>query len=264
MGGADVEERIEQPRQIAAHEQRGHARLVGLEGQGDDVAHQPHVFADVFGQAVVGPGHGDHGPIAALGVVAGPVHVGPRPLHAPLHLADAGEVFIQLGPVGAADLPLQRRGLVADPVEDARGPPAALVIEQAVEGQRRIDLHRHGRVGVLPGNVRAVGHREIGLVIAGDRLFAAEHQARLRRVFLEVSGQDLIHAGAAAQDRAALQGRAGEDVAGLPGMDADARGVAVEQAGDDVELGPIRIQRLQAACRAAFPPPTRWPTSWAG
>ena len=57
MGRAHVEERIEEAGEIAAQQQRGDARLVGLEGQRDDVAHQPHVLADVFGQAVVGPRH---------------------------------------------------------------------------------------------------------------------------------------------------------------------------------------------------------------
>ena len=109
-------------------------------------------------------------------------------------------------------------------------PPAALVVEQAVEGQRRIDLHRHRRVGVLPGDVRAVGHREVRLVVAGDRLLAAQHQARLRRLFAEAGGEHLVHADAAAQHRPLLERRAREDVAGLPGMDADAGRVLVEQA----------------------------------
>ncbi len=56
---ADVEERVEEPRDVAAEQERGDARLVGLEAEGDDVAHQPHVLADVFGQAVVGPLHRD-------------------------------------------------------------------------------------------------------------------------------------------------------------------------------------------------------------
>ena len=54
MGRPHVEEGIEESGKIAAQQQRGDARLVGLEGQRDDVAHQPHVFADVFGKAVVG------------------------------------------------------------------------------------------------------------------------------------------------------------------------------------------------------------------
>ena len=56
---ADVEERVEEPRDIAAEQERGDPRLVGLEAEGDDVAHQPHVLADVFGQAVVGSLHRD-------------------------------------------------------------------------------------------------------------------------------------------------------------------------------------------------------------
>ena len=64
VGRADVEERVEQAGEVAAEQQRGDARLVGLERQGDDVAHQPHVLADVFGQAVVGPRHRDGRPAA--------------------------------------------------------------------------------------------------------------------------------------------------------------------------------------------------------
>ena len=72
VGLAHVEERIEQAGNIAAQQQRGDARLVGLEGQRDDVAHQPHVLADVFGQAVVGPLHRDERLAAVLGALARP------------------------------------------------------------------------------------------------------------------------------------------------------------------------------------------------
>ena len=40
-----------------------------------------------------------------------------------------------------ADLAAQRRGLVPHAVEDAHVALAAAVLEQAVEGQRRVDLH---------------------------------------------------------------------------------------------------------------------------
>ena len=102
----------------------------------------------------------------------------------------------------ALTLRLKARGLILDTVENALVPAVAAVLEEAVESQRGIDFHRHGRVGALPGNVRAVGHREIRLVITGDGLLAAEHQAGLHRVLPEVIGQHLIHADAAPQHRA--------------------------------------------------------------
>ena len=45
---ADVEEGVEEAREIPAENQGCHARFVGLEGQGDDVAHESHVLADVL------------------------------------------------------------------------------------------------------------------------------------------------------------------------------------------------------------------------
>ena len=133
---------------------------------------------------------------------------------------------------------LELGGLLPDAVEDALGALAALVVEQAVEGQRRIDLHRHRRERVLPGDVRAVGHREVGLVVAGDRLLAAQDHAGLQRLVAQVAGEHLVHADAALEHGPLLKRGAREDVAGLARMDADARRVLVEQAGDDVELGP--------------------------
>ena len=60
------------------------------------------------------------------------------------------------------------------------------------------------------------------------------------------AGQHLVDADAAAQHGPLLQRHAGEDVAGLPGVDADAGRRLVEQAVDDVHLGLERRQRLEA------------------
>ena len=98
VGQLDVQERIEQPGDVAAQQQRGDARLVGLEGQRDDVAHQPHVLADVLGQAVVGARHRRRHPAAIarprVGLLLRRAHV----LRALLDLADAGQVFVELAP----------------------------------------------------------------------------------------------------------------------------------------------------------------------
>ena len=181
-----VEERIEQAGDVAAEQQRGDARLVGLERQRDDVAHQPHVLADVFGQAVVGPLHRDERavpvawrgprPVSLLGRMRSTRFSTSRTLvRYSSSLARSAELTCRLRPAA----------LSCDAVEDALVAPAAAVVEQAVERQRRIDLHRHRRVGALPGDVRAVRHREVRLVVAGDRLLAPQDQARLRRVLAD-------------------------------------------------------------------------------
>ena len=61
-----------------------------------------------------------------------------------------------------------------------------------------------------------------------------------------------------------LERRAGEDVAGLAGVDADAGRVLVEQAGDDVELGLERRQRLEALAQLHRRRRRPSPTSWSG
>ena len=102
---------------------------------------------------------------------------------------------------------LRPGGLVADAVEDALVPLAAAVVEQAVEGQRRVDLHRHRRGRALPGDVRAVRHREVRLVVAGDRLLAAEDHARLDGLLAQVPGQHLVDADARPSARPPSAGR---------------------------------------------------------
>ena len=88
--------------------------------QRDDVAHQPHVLADVLGQAVVGPrassrraGRGRLARSSALFLAA---RIG---VDALLDLAHAGEILVELGPVVRADLAAQVGGLARDAVEDA-------------------------------------------------------------------------------------------------------------------------------------------------
>ena len=48
MRVANVEEGVEEAGEISAENQGCHSRFVGLEGQGNDVAHQSHVLADVL------------------------------------------------------------------------------------------------------------------------------------------------------------------------------------------------------------------------
>ena len=162
------------------------------------------------------------------------------------HLPHAGEEFVQLGPVRARDLAAEAGGVVLDRVQDAARALASPVLEQAVEGQRGVHLQRHGRAGALPGDVRAIGHRVVALVIAGVGLLAPEHQARLHGVLSQSLGQHLVHADAALEDRALLQRNAREQAAGHAGVNPHPGRGLVEQAADEVHLGLERLHRLQA------------------
>ena len=242
---AHAEKGIEQTGEVAAEQEGRDAGLVGLKREGDDVAHEAHVFADVFGQAVIGAVHGDHRPAASPGVVGGFLLNAAHAVHALFHLAHAVEIFVELGMVGGADLSVEASGVLLDAVEDTLGATAAAVFKQAVERERRVDLHRDGRVRVLPRDVRTVGHREIRLVITGDGLFAAEDETGLSRLVAEARREDLIHADAAVEDGALGERQAGEEITRHAGVDADARGGAVVEAADDIQLGAKRLQRLQ-------------------
>ena len=113
---AHVEERIIKRGKIARENQRGDAGFVGLERQRDDVAHQPGVLAQIFGQAVVRPLHREQRLPLSFGAVFGLVLVDAHPFDVLLDVAHAGQIFIQLGLVGGADLAAQllRRDLSRD------------------------------------------------------------------------------------------------------------------------------------------------------
>lgn len=135
MGRADVEERVKQAREVSAEQEGGDPRLVGLERQGDDVAHQPHVLADVFGQAVVGARHRQRGTsLIARPSVGAVLHLA-GPLDPLFDLADAGQILVELRAVGPADLAVQVIRVSLHAIKDALGALASLVVEEAVEGQ---------------------------------------------------------------------------------------------------------------------------------
>src|ERR1700679_709937 len=77
-------------------DKRGDARLVGLEGYRNDVAHQAGVIAQVFresgGWAFHGGGYGVFGFRCVVGIVLAFAHL----LYALFHLAHAGQVFVEL------------------------------------------------------------------------------------------------------------------------------------------------------------------------
>ena len=88
----DAQMREAQGGMIVVQLQRAHARGVGLEGEDQDVAHEPHVFGDVLRDAVGGA--------AMLGVRAWAAslairRVGRR-VDALLDFADRIEIFIEL------------------------------------------------------------------------------------------------------------------------------------------------------------------------
>ena len=87
-------------------------------------------------------------------------------------------------------------------------------------------------------------------MVSGDRLLAAQHKARLRGVVFEMRREHLIDADAAMQHGALLQGRAGQDVAGLPGWMPTPMACLLNRPGDDVQPGPKRGQRVEGSCSA--------------
>ncbi len=150
VGGTDIQERIEEPRKITAKKKRGDAGFVGLETERDDVAHQPHVIADILGKAVVGTFHGHDGRAFGLGENVGFLFGGAGGIDAFLDFTDAGEEFVELGFIGGTDAAAEAIGLIFDAIENALIALVAAIFEKAVEGQGRIDFHGHGGSRALP------------------------------------------------------------------------------------------------------------------
>src|SRR5688572_27917 len=98
----------------------------------------------------------------------------------------------------------------------------------------------------------AVSHGEIGLVVPGDRLLAAEDKTGLDSFLTNVIGEDLIHADAAAQHCALHERHARKDVPGLSGMNSYANRGFVEETVDDIELLPEWAKRRQDRSQIHF------------
>ena len=135
MGLGHAEEGVEHPGQVAVEHQRRDPRLVGLKGDGDDIRHELHVLAQILRQAVGRTAHRRKRPAPVRGIPCGTGLIGAHAVDALLHVAHARQVLLELALIVGAEQRLEARGIVAHPVEDALQPPAAAVLEQAVERQ---------------------------------------------------------------------------------------------------------------------------------
>ena len=185
------------------------------------------------------------GLVLLLGQILRLVLVLPHAIDALLHFAHAGQILVQLGFVVRADRPAEAFGVILHAIENAHVSKAAAVLKKVVEGQRGVDFIRHRRVRSLPGDVRAVGHREVRLVVSGHRLLASQNDAGLRGILADTIGDHLIHGDARFDDGALLNGRAGEQASGLRGVNALAGRPLVEQAVNHVDLMLQRLKRRQ-------------------
>ena len=245
MPVADFQKWIIHGRKIAGNNQRSHAGAVRLEGDGDQVAHQARVVAQIFRQAVLWAVHRKGRAVALLGELVRLVFGFAHALHALLYFADAGQIFVQFGFVIRAHLAAERLGAILHPVENAHVAQTAAILKQVIEGERGVDLHRHRRIRRLPRDVRAVGQRVVGFVIAGHGLLASQYDTGLRRVLANRIGDHLIHGDAGTNDGSFLKVRTGKQAARLRRVDAQTDGTLVEQTINHVDFMLQRFQRRQ-------------------
>ena len=189
----------------------GDPRGVGLESEHQDVAHELHVLGNVLRDAVGRAGHIRLGqrrpPALQFALLAGMVD-------ALFHVANRVEILVELAAVVEADLPAQALRIGQDGIEHTAIALFVGILEQPVEGQRRINFQRRGSRRRGPRNVRAVEHRVV-LVDRRVGLLAAQHQARhLGGPALRLRHK-LVQAGARTNLATRGQGRSGEQVAGL-------------------------------------------------
>ncbi len=240
-----------QRRVVVVQLQRGDARGVGLETQHHNVAHQPHVLGDVLRYAVFGSLGGRLGgdglltlQLAALAGAA----------DAALNLAHAFQVFIQLALVAAPQILAEIARILAHRVEHAFLTLLHIVLEQTVEGQRRVQLQRGGCGRRAPRDVRAVQH---GIVLVHRRVgrLAPQHQAGHLGIGTVPLRQHLVDAGARTDLAARSQGRARQEVAGLRAVDVALQGLGIEQAAHKQKLFAMRgegFEHLAQLYRLAF------------
>ena len=176
----------------------------------------------------------------------------PHAIDARLDLPHARKVSVKSFPVGSAHHSADTLGAIFHAIQDALMPEAPAILEHAVERARRRQLARHGRTVAPPRDVRAVRHREVRLVIPGHRRLARQHEARLRRLVTHSVREHLVCGDPRSHDRPWLEGHAGQEIAGLRGMDAHSDGRFVEQAVDHVDLQLQGVKWLKRSAQRHF------------
>ena len=179
---------------------------------------------------------------------------------------NAGEILVELRLIGAccvtwaAELSSERHG------RPSRGQAMLSQVRLAPPGCRK-GYRRPARS--RPPSGRAKGRRaremwraaqaieEIGFVVARDRLFAAEDESLGLCVLLaEPHGQHLVHAHAPTEHATLLQAcAAGEDIPRLPRVNANARGILVEETRDHGSASPLeQVPGAASSCSSSTPP----------
>src|SRR5947209_7710095 len=115
----DLEERIVHSRKVARQNQRSYARAVRLESDGDDIAHQTGVLAQIFRQAVLRTLHGEGGAVRLLRQVIRLILGLAHALDAFFYFTHAGEILVQLGFVAGADFAAERYRAIFHAIENA-------------------------------------------------------------------------------------------------------------------------------------------------
>jgi hypothetical protein len=129
-------------------DERGDARLVGLEGYRNDVARQAGVIAQVFRKSVGRPFHGGGDGVFGFRCVVSIAHVFAHALYALFYFAHTGQVFIELALVGPAYALGKFLGAIFYAVENAEVLQAATVVKQVVPGERWVDFYRDRESGL--------------------------------------------------------------------------------------------------------------------
>ena len=175
----DADPRVGAVAAVVLDHEGGDARGVGLEGEGEQVVHEPEVFGEVGGDAVgLGEFSLGGGGLEFRGL-----------LDADFGFAEGGEVFVELAAVGRAEARLQGFGVGANEVEDGAAAAFAegfaggeigigLHAEEPLEDDARIEERGHRGVFVSPREVVLIGAGVAAVARAGlaDVGFATQFQ----------------------------------------------------------------------------------------
>ena len=252
---------------VVGEHQRGDAGGVGLESQHHHVHQQAEVLLVAariaFRRGLAGVGWQAHG-FGLLDLL--------------LDLADAGQVFVELLLVAAAEVAVEGLGVVLDEVEHRLlgGVAAAEAFgsflgiagaEEPFEDRARVRLRGHGLVFRAPGKVELVGAGVAGITGTGlADAVGGEFQRGQAGLVADGVGGDLVDRDAEVDVRAgglagAAAGQESGDTAGVvAGAVATGGGELLLEAGEDLEVGAVGLHRLEgrahlvAAGGAVWPP----------